>query len=1266
MKNRIVLIIALLFMSLVQASAQVLLGNFPQTNGTINAVKRTANKLFLGGDFTYVGKATGSLGAYSLENTDSVTIPIEIHGKVSSIVTDAAGKTYIGGDFTLAGQKHYLVALNPDFSRDMQFACSPSGPVNNMLVIGNKLLIAGTFNAVNDQTRIGLAEWQLSTNSLSSFAPNPDGIIHALAFDGSRIWVGGSFSFIAGGLRSSLAALQMDGTLATANFPINGLVNSLYFADSILFIGGAFDSVSGVYRSNIASVNPQTSELRLWAPQFDGAVLTLDGSNGLLYTGGSFNAVNGTNSRANLAAVNQLTGVLSNFDPGTDGPVRKLKVQNGLIHFSGDFNSVGMDARAGFAITSSSGSVQPSTLVNGKVNDFSASGNLMIFGGQFSSFGGKQQRYFAALDYKTGELLNWNLQADGPIHSMEINSGNIVLAGAFSSINQNLRYGLAMVDTTDGTLQNWDPGCNGQVYATAILGNSIYVGGNFSGFGDSTRLNIASLSLINGNLNPWAPAVDAEVRKMQVQGPDLYISGEFTQVNSLPRRSFAAFSLSSNGDLKSINLQLDSSVNDFILLPNSALLTGPFSMSGAQSVSGLISADLTTGNVTSLSYQYSGTPSALLYDNNTLFLGGQISSQAKNGLLTFAFPSGNSLEFPVSITSGAVRKMFKVDDRLILSGNFEINTTQSFKENLAIVDLLTQTPTQQSAAIQLRSLTAVSAKVAIIPGNGAKRLLLIKQNSVVDTIPSDGQVYSSSSSFGAGQPIASSFVALAGSDTLVEITGLNFNTTYHLASFEYNGFGSYTTYLASNPARISFTTPESFQPPTVQATALTASEITLNSAKLKWTSGNGSERIVIGRAASNSQVVPSDSTTYFASSTFGNGSELGTGNFVVYKGSGDSCFVSDLLQNTTYNFEVYEYNGFNLLTRLNKVNPASTSFTTLQLGALPATPATGLTVVSTSTNEIQLSWTNGSGSSRIVIASENDSVRTMPQTGIVYETDNFFNGNSSYLSQYERVVYVGSGNSVTVKGLSQLTSYAFAVIEYNGAQLTANYLTSTFPQVVAVTKTSIQAPTQASTNLSLVSSGVDSLRFAWTPGNGEKRLVVLKKDAAVTGIPMDGKAYFPEIGDTLSDGSLVVASGNVNEILLNGLVSDQVYHLAVFEFNDSEGLPVYLTSTFASGSGKTLTTVGLKKLLKSGFKVYPNPVKEGKVFISLPDAERDGVKIVLYTTSGTEIKAWSKSETKQIISGNSVPLQVGDLPAGNYLMKIEGRSSSFSQTLSIQ
>lgn len=98
-------------------------------------------------------------------------------------------------------------------------------------------------------------------------------------------------------------------------------------------------------------------------------------------------------------------------------------------------------------------------------------------------------------------------------------------------------------------------------------------------------------------------------------------------------------------------------------------------------------------------------------------------------------------------------------------------------------------------------------------------------------------------------------------------------------------------------------------PPTIQASDVLFSNITSTSFTVKWTNGDGTNRLVLVKAGSAVDAAPADLETYAASNAWTAGQELGTGNYVIYNGTADSVVVVNLEAATVYHVAVYEFSG---------------------------------------------------------------------------------------------------------------------------------------------------------------------------------------------------------------------------------------------------------------------------------------------------------------------------------------------------------------------
>ncbi|MBK9526130.1 MAG: SBBP repeat-containing protein [Bacteroidetes bacterium] len=198
-------------------------------------------------------------------------------------------------------------------------------------------------------------------------------------------------------------------------------------------------------------------------------------------------------------------------------------------------------------------------------------------------------------------------------------------------------------------------------------------------------------------------------------------------------------------------------------------------------------------------------------------------------------------------------------------------------------------------------------------------------------------------------------------------------------------FGSYT--LAGNLLSDYFiekVSPSPVNPPTIAATNLSISTTNCSDLFLNFTPGNGAGRIIIAHQGSAVHLSPVNGTSYLANSIFGSGDNLGSGNYVVYKGNGNSVTVSGLTEGVTYYFAVFEYNGTGGSTAYLTNNPALVSKTsgtyTVNLQASSNSLCEGDTVILTASGGVTYSWSPASGLS----ATTGSSVHAFPVSATIY------------------------------------------------------------------------------------------------------------------------------------------------------------------------------------------------------------------------------------------------------------------------------------------
>jgi hypothetical protein len=118
----------------------------------------------------------------------------------------------------------------------------------------------------------------------------------------------------------------------------------------------------------------------------------------------------------------------------------------------------------------------------------------------------------------------------------------------------------------------------------------------------------------------------------------------------------------------------------------------------------------------------------------------------------------------------------------------------------------------------------------------------------------------------------------------------------------------------------------------------------------------------------------------------------------------------------------------------------ATSNTITVFASKPTIQASAIVFSNIGLNSMTVSWTNGNGANRIVVAKASGTPGT-PTNGTSYTASTVF-GSGSTFGASEYVVYNGTGSTVDITGLTGSTTYTFKVFEYNGGSGTENYLTT--------------------------------------------------------------------------------------------------------------------------------------------------------------------------------------------------------------------------------
>lgn len=392
-------------------------------------------------------------------------------------------------------------------------------------------------------------------------------------------------------------------------------------------------------------------------------------------------------------------------------------------------------------------------------------------------------------------------------------------------------------------------------------------------------------------------------------------------------------------------------------------------------------------------------------------------------------------------------------------------------------------------------------------------------------------------------------------------------------------------------------------PPTTQASAYNTTGITTTTATLRWTpSGSGNNVLVAVRKNNPINADPTNGTNYVANTSFGIGDQIGTLNYVVYKGTDSSVTVTGLEENTNYHIAIFEYatsgTCFNITELTGNFTTLCTTVATLPFsegfegGVVPPscwTTFRGINNVGT-TQDWKISASgdgNPSGGFAAQVNAE-DVSPSISQDWLVTPAIEMNVTENNQLTFFGKDLLVdarGSTYSVRVSETSQTDIASFVTLAtytevelgnsfnqkvvdltaYDGSPFI--YIAFVMEQTdgfgdawvlddVEVTGDCIAPITQAS-NFSATSINQDAgtATLNWTRGSGDNVLVVLRAGSPVdtdpeSGIPYTSSPNFGS-GNEIGTGNFVVYNGDLTTVDISGLMSSATYYVAIYEYNDT-------------------------------------------------------------------------------------------------------------------
>ena len=247
------------------------------TDGAVSSIVATPSAVYVGGNFTQIGRRTGSSAALSPAGQVQPGWP-ESDGTVEAVVSDGSGGWFIGGTFkrvgglARSGLAHITRRKNVDARWAPAISPARTSSVDVLVRRGSTLYAGGGFTKVDGTTRRGLAALDTSTGHVLAWNPALDeySSVDALALgpDGRTLFFAG-FLTRSRARRDGLAAVDAKTGLATPWNPNpHGIPNFVYALCTsrdgrTVFVGGAFHSIGGKRRAPRSHKSTRARERRL-------------------------------------------------------------------------------------------------------------------------------------------------------------------------------------------------------------------------------------------------------------------------------------------------------------------------------------------------------------------------------------------------------------------------------------------------------------------------------------------------------------------------------------------------------------------------------------------------------------------------------------------------------------------------------------------------------------------------------------------------------------------------------------------------------------------------------------------------------------------------------------------------------------------------------------------------------------------------------------------------------------------------------------------
>ncbi len=216
-------------------------------------------------------------------------------------------------------------------------------PYGHALEIYNgELYIGGQFKKAGDVSALNIAKWDGSV--WSSIGSVETGSVRELRVYRQKLFAGGYFSSVNGLIAAYIAAYDGSGWSAVGipedlELQSTGVVKHMAVLKDKLYISGDFSANTQVLSELVVWDGDHLSDFgRAFSLYADNTISELTVINDILYIGGTFNNVVGTQSSNIIQWDGDSWGIMST---GISGTVLTIEQYNGQIYIGGDFDAAG-------------------------------------------------------------------------------------------------------------------------------------------------------------------------------------------------------------------------------------------------------------------------------------------------------------------------------------------------------------------------------------------------------------------------------------------------------------------------------------------------------------------------------------------------------------------------------------------------------------------------------------------------------------------------------------------------------------------------------------------------------------------------------------------------------------------------------------------------------------------------------------------------------------------------------------------------------------